>query len=185
MGIIAFNGFPHSVSILRSNGIERRATYHPIKQPIPDMAYIDEFISGHCEGVYLKWLNKKSGYDYWLFNPQLLNKFKVSDLGRVQSTDTNRARALSSTLNVGKNITQLFTVTTHIKKGYNDFVEYILASPEVYLFQPDSMLATVSCAEFIRVFIRPGNFIVSTGASNTVKLKITFELDQKNTQTII
>ncbi len=185
MSIIAFNGYPHSVSILRDTGIERIVTYHPTKNPTPNMTYLDEFIVEHCDGVYLKWLNKKSGYDYWLFNREFRENIKTSDLGRVVSTDTNRARALSATHSIGKKATKSVTVTTKATKEQMVMLEYVLISPEVYVFNPASYTSSVNCAEFNKVFVRPGNYVVNTNKNNTQKLKFTFDFDDQNVQTII
>jgi|GEM_PF-4565595 len=185
MAVVAFNGYPHSVSILRETGIERIVTYHPTKSPIPNMTYLDEFIEEPCGGIYLKWLNKKSGYDYWLFNPQFEKRIKTSDRGNILNTDTNRARALSATHNIGKTATVSYSLTTKVYQEMATILEYVLISPEVYLFQPDSILGTVSCAEFVKVFVKAGSYAVEKGGQNTVKLKFTIELDPKNVQSII
>lgn len=185
MAIKAWKDYPRSVSVLRSTGIERIAAYHPIKQPIPNMTYIDEFITDHCGGVYLKWLNKKAGYDYWLFNPQFEKILKTKDLGNILSVDPNRARALSATHNIGKEATISYRVTTKVSKEMGNILEYVLISPEVYLFQPESLFGSVSCSEFVKVFVRPGSFTIEKGNANNVKLKFTIELDPKNVQTLI
>lgn len=185
MGIVAFNGYPHSVSILRDTGIERVVTYHPTKHPVPDMTYLDEFISEPCPGVYLKWLNKKSGYDYWLFNPQYETLIRTRGRGRILSTDTNRAYAKSATHNIGTEATVKMKLSTTVKKDMRSILEYALISPEVYMFNPQSVLGAVSCAEFVKVFVDPGSYLLEKGRANGVTLRLQLEFDEKNVQSII
>lgn len=185
MSIVAFNGYPHSVSILRATGIERIVTYHPTKKPVPDMTYLDEFIDPPCPGIYLKWLNKKSGYDYWLFNPQYETLITTRARGRILSSDTNRAFAKSATHNIGTEATVKMRLTTTVKKDMRTILEYVLISPEVYMFNPQSVLGEVSCAEFVKVFVEPGTYVLEKGRANGVKLRFQMEFDEKNVQSII
>lgn len=180
-----YSGFPKSLSVLRSTGIERVLLYHPVHQSIPDLSYGHTFVSDNCNGLYLKWLAKKSDYQYMMLYPQWEKKLKTKDLGRVLNTDPNRARALSATHNIGKSATVQFKVTTRIPKADENILQSILYSPEVYMWQNDSILSGVSCAEFVKVFIKPGTFTVAKGEANGVKLRFTFELDAKNVQSII
>ena len=183
---VIFKGFPHSISILRATGIERIVTYHPTHKQVPDLSMVTEFRGDDCQnGVYLKWLNKKSGYDYWLFNPQYTERITTRDRGRVVSTDTNRARAVSSTHNIGKEAKSNITVTTTETQERMNRLKYALVSPEVYMFNPQSVLGTVSCAEWNKVFVRPGTYQVRNTNANTQKLKFTFEFDDHNVQSIV
>ncbi len=182
---VAWAGYPHSVSILRDTGIERIVTYHPTHQPTPNMTYISEFISDPCQGVYLKWLNKKSGYDYWLFNKEHIKSIAVQDRGRILNIDTNRPRALSATHSIGKEATTKVTVNTRVNRDRMSILKYVLVSPEVYLFNPQSILGSVTCAEFNKVFVDARTFAVDNTKNNSVRLRFTFEFDKHNVQSII
>lgn len=180
-----YNGFPKSISILRPTGIERVLLYHPVNQPNPDLSYGHTFVSDNCNGIYLKWLSKKSDYQYMMTYPQFTESLQIKDLGRILNTDTNRARALSATHSIGKSAKVRFKVSARVDKLDKNVQQSILYSPEVYMWQNDAILSGVSCSEFIKVFIQPGTFTVSKGDANGVKLSFTIELDQKNVQTII
>lgn len=181
-----YNGHPKSISVLKNTGIERVLLYHPINQSIPDLTYGHEFISDDCTGgIYLKWLAKKSDYQYLMTYPKFTEELKTKDSGRILNTDTNRARALSVTHNIGKTAVKSFKATFRIPNADKNIMESILYSPEVYMWQNDSILSGVSCSEFVKVFIRPGRFIISKDGANGVKVKLTLDMDAKNVQSIV
>lgn len=185
MAVIAWEGFPLSISILRANGIERKVVYHPTHKPLADNTLLDKFVTDHCGGIYLKWLNKKSGYDYWLFNPQYLESIRTRDLGRIINPDTDRPNAISSTHGIGKTAYKSIRLTSKADNDQMQTLQYVLVSPEVYIFNPESLTGTVTCAEWKKVFIKSGRFRTNTSKNNTQKLSFTVEFDQNNVQTIV
>lgn len=184
-------GFPRTVTLIESDGagqmlgLRRKVLYHPVHQPVPDLSY-GHVVNNDCQGgLYLKWLAKKSDYQYLMTYPKWEKRIKTKSLGRIQNIDTNRARALSRTHEIGKTATVEFKVSLEVESDNENIASSILYSPEVYLWQEESILSGVTCSEFIKVFIKPGTFTVQKQGTNKQKLRLTIEIDQKNVQTLV
>ena len=180
-GLPIFEGYPHTTSVLRSNGIERVIDYDGLNTP--DLTWANEFIRG-CDGVYLKWLNTYGGYSYWLFDHVYTGGIRVSSLGTIQNCWTNRQTATSSEHDLGRDSTPSLNISSKIKYFYALEVLTIVESPEVYLYtnKGSSTRFNAKYCGWIKVGPRESNYSIGSTKYNSVKLRLTLELPKRYTQ---
>lgn len=97
------------------------------KQNLADVTNIDYKRIKGCNNIYLKFLNQKGGYGYWLFE-SYSEKEQNQNLGYVVSP-TN---ALVDLGNESKSDLQIFS---KIPKEYRDYARDLIVSPDIYAYQ--------------------------------------------------
>jgi hypothetical protein len=81
-----------------------------------------------CNNVYIKFLNQKGGYSYWLFE-SYSEKEQNTNLGYVVHSKTNNLIDLG---NLSKTDFQIYS---KIPREYRDYVKDLIVSPDVYAYQ--------------------------------------------------
>ena len=97
--------------------------------------FLDLIKENECDGVYLKWLNKYGGYNYWLFNRFFEITKRVRDKGSINNDFNNLNDTISQFKKLGKTSFDIWTLQTDIL-SVNDVnvLKGIFTSPKIYLF---------------------------------------------------
>ncbi|TSE05247.1 hypothetical protein [Aquimarina algiphila] len=188
MSLPIWEGYPHTTTVLRANGLERVLDYDPVLNPVPDMTYATEFRK-QCSGVYVKWLNRYGAYKYWLFSNVLKESIKTKSLGTIQNDWDNRIIAFSEKHEIGKQSTLSVEIYDRIEYKYMRKVKDVLESPEVYMYMDqlpviDSELSTRYCG-WIKVIVKQGNYSLINTKNNTEEIRLKIELPKSYVQTLI
>lgn len=104
------------------------SNYTIYKQNISDVTNIDYRRIKGCNNIYLKFLNQKGGYSYWLFE-SYSEKETNSNLGYLVNSKTNNLLDLG---NESKSDLQIYS---KIPKEYRDYAKDIIVSPDIYAYQ--------------------------------------------------
>lgn len=116
-----WSGFPISDYFLSSD-------YLIQEQLLADVTNIDYRRIKGCNNIYLKFLNQKGGYSYWLFE-SYTEKEQNTNLGYLVNSKTNNLLDLG---NESKSDLQIYS---KIPKEYRDYAKDIIVSPDVYAYQ--------------------------------------------------
>ena len=116
-----WSGFPISDYFLSSS-------YLIEEQLLADVSNIDYRRIKGCNNIYLKFLNQKGGYSFWLFE-SYSEKETNSNLGYLVNSKTNNLLDLG---NESKSDLQIYS---KIPKEYRDYAKDIIVSPDIYAYQ--------------------------------------------------
>lgn len=119
--IPVWSGFPISDYFLSSS-------YLIEEQLLADVSNIDYRRVKGCNNIYLKFLNQKGGYSYWLFE-SYSEKEQNTNLGYLVNSKTNNLLDLG---NESKSDLQIYS---KIPKEYRDYAKDIIVSSDVYAYQ--------------------------------------------------
>lgn len=97
------------------------------KQNLVDVTNIDYKRIKGCNNIYIKFLNQKGGYSYWLFE-SFTEKEQNQNFGYV----VNGSNALIDLGNDSKSDLQFYS---KIPKEYKDYARDIIISPDIYAYQ--------------------------------------------------
>lgn len=103
------------------------STYVIQKQNLIDVTNIDYKRIKGCNNIYIKFLNQKGGYSYWLFE-SFTEKEQNQNLGYV----VNGNNTLIDLGNDSKSDLQFYS---KIPKEYKDYARDIIISPDIYAYQ--------------------------------------------------
>lgn len=94
-----------------------------------------EVILSSC-GAYIKWLNHKGGYSYWLFK-DVKDSYTPKSKGTIINHWTNRVAATGSEKSLGFDTSIKKSIHGRISDDYIAEVLTLIDSPEVYLYTGD------------------------------------------------
>lgn len=97
------------------------------KQNLADVTNIDYKRIKGCNNIYLKFLNQKGGYSYWLFE-SYTGKESGTNLGYVTSATNN-------IIDLGNESKSGLEVYSKIPKEYRDYALDFVVSPDIYAYQ--------------------------------------------------
>mgnify|MGYP000864739150 CR=1 FL=1 len=100
-----------------------------------DQSFIDYRRTKGCNNIYLKFLNQKGGYSYWLFE-SFSEKEQNQNLGYI----TNRTQnVFGTTVNkltdLGNESKSSLEIYSKIPKEYKDYARDLIVSPDIYAYQ--------------------------------------------------
>lgn len=189
MSLPIWQGYMHTTTVLRANGLERFLDYHPVNKPNADLTYATEFIVPDCPGLYLKWLNVYGAYKYWLFNPQVTHEVTTRSLGTIANQQINRLTSFSVNHEIGKTSEETLQGTSRMTFEQSRIVSSIFESPEVYLYAdrmpfPDFRLRNIYCG-WIKVIVEDGSTTLINTKNQTENFNITIRLPDRYVQRLI
>lgn len=157
-------------------GWESRVLMIPDEEPEINICGCVDFDESCCQGVYLKWLNARGYYSYWLFP----NTDEVEREGdEILRTDRNifdRDRT-SNEDTVGFDVTEKITVRDKIPKPYWSVLKTLTGSPEVYMLNPTWELGSDECtpSDWIKIIQDKPTFS-RLYKNNSAEFEMTFDL---------
>lgn len=122
--IPVWNGFPSAKYYLDAGG----QTYYTA---ILNNDEIERRRVATCNPVFLRFLNSKGGYSFWLFDEWELNK-------QTKTTDIIERRL--SDLDLGLKTTHNLTTSTRVEERYTSTLRALLQSPEIYIYNIQNIL---------------------------------------------
>lgn len=181
-----FHGYPLSVSILKNNAIQRRLLYDGNLDSsvfaIDESTFIAERI--YESGIYIKFLNSKGGYSYWLFDSIHLETIKTKDLGNVSSFPMVQPTARFDFQHLGfsKEKSIELESAVPVASGYIDELTEIETSPEVYVYMAErgSMQN-----KWLRIKPVSGSGKRIKNKTDVFSFSITIEFPNQKTQSLI
>ena len=189
-GLPIWQGFPHSTSVLNCNGpefgITRILDYDgKTNQPVT-MDYSDEFITDNCQGVYLKFLNVKGGYSYWLFSHAFIEETKAKSLGAITNHWDVRALAATGAHNLGYRSSDTLALFSRIKNKYVPEMRDIMGSPEVYLYTGNLKgIITTNYCDWLKVDLENKRMGIRNSKKNSVNFTLDIALPKRYSQTLV
>jgi len=102
-------------------------SYVILKQTLADVANIDYRRIKGCNNIYLKFLNQKGGYSYWLFESYTA-KESGQNLGYVTGATNN-------IIDLGIESKSTLEAYSKIPKEYKDYALDFVVSPDIYAYQ--------------------------------------------------
>lgn len=136
-----------------------------------------------CRGAYIKWLNDKGYYSYWLFPDFKTIVREAKEVDRKPRSVFDPSRT-SNEDTLGFDATETVEVRDRIVKPYWDTIKTLIGSPEVYLLRPSWEPGTDTEAkpeDWIKVIQAKPKFERDT-RNNTAEFEIEFDLPKVYTQ---
>lgn len=135
-------------------------------------------------GVYLKWLNKYGGYNYWLFENTYSIDRSTKYTGELDRDFANLEQMYGRTSQIGKESQDSMKI---IAEMLNDderrIVEGILDSPKIYLFTGKPFSRNGN-RNWIEVSLKTTNARIKNSKQPLTSFSLDIELPQRFTQTL-
>lgn len=150
---------------------------------IPFICEKYDYDASCCRGAYLKWLNDKGYYSYWLFPDFKTIVREGKEIDRMPRSVFDPSRT-SNEDTLGFDTTETVEVRDKIPKPYWDTLKTLVGSPEVYILRPSwdpGVDDTASPADWIKIIQAKPKFESETRFS-TAEFKIEFDLPKVYTQ---
>lgn len=152
-------------------------------ESVDDKFLIVDKVPYKC-GVYFKWLNKYSGYSYWLFEDTAAIDRSTKQIGELDRDYSNLEDTFTRAIQIGKESQDTIKVITDLlTEDDARIVEGIIDSPKIYMFtgQPYSRN---DYRDWIEVSLKTTNVRVKNFKDKTNIMAFDFELPQRYTQTL-
>ena len=176
-----FAGFPFSIITDRYTIIST----NEVSQLIPELTNINYTIIGDCypdNVCYIKWLNSKGYYSYWLFKGKKEYE-KVKEKGKVQRYFQFMNEVTSNVNSLGFSSEIEIICYDVIEKEYWLQVKELYSSREVYLWNKKQYEVSLSLIDWIKV-IPSSNPPKLDYRYNTVDFEFQFNLPERYTNSI-
>lgn len=98
------------------------------EQALADVTGIDYKRTKGCNNIYIKFLNQKGGYSYWVFE-SYSEKENSNNVGYLVNSKTNNL------LDLGSESKSDLQIYSKIPKEYRDYAKDIIVSPDIYAYQ--------------------------------------------------
>lgn len=95
-----------------------------------------------CNPIFLRFLNSKGGYSFWLFDEWTITK---------NAKTTNVVERRDSDVDLGLTTTHQLALSTRAEERYTATLRALLQSPEVYIYRLDKVLIE-SNPQFVQTF---------------------------------
>lgn len=168
-----WTGYPIAKYYLDSTGF-------PIYTEIISASEKEQKRSNTCDPVYLRFLNAKGGYSFWLFDEWEIQK-------TAKTTDVIERRVYD--LDLGLNTTHTLTTSTRAEERYTATLRALLQSPEIYIYNIQNILVE-SNPQFVQTFIwtriyNGGGNMKWNSYEQVNEFDFKFDLRLKNNPTLI
>lgn len=84
-----------------------------------------------CNPVFLRFLNTRGGYSFWMFEEWEVNE---------KSSKTNRIDRRGNPLDLGMEMAWELSLNTRVEREYNATLSALLKSPEVHIYRVENIL---------------------------------------------
>lgn len=189
MSLPIWEGYPHTTSVLTSNGVQRILDYDGKDESTLITDYSCGFVRGCPNGIYLTWLNPWGGYSHWLFSNIYIEERKVKSLGEINNYWKNRNTATSNSFSLGKQVSNSIEVSAKVDYFYMRELITLAESQEVYLYTKDAGLSakkfSTDFANDLRVTISDASHQVINSKYNREELRLNINLPDRYVQTMI
>lgn len=151
------------------------------EEPELDVCGCVDYDATCCRGVYLKWLNAKGYYSYWLFPNFKTIAREGEEILRTPRNVFSTDRT-SNEETAGFDVTETIEIRDRIPSPYWDQLKTLVGSPEVYMLRPTYELgADVAPSDWIRI-IQDAPEFERNSKNNTADFEMTLSLPRVYTQ---
>lgn len=164
-----WSGYPVDATYFNTDG----KLYHYSLNNIPSTIIDNRRVKG-CSSVYMRFLNQRGGYSYWLFETGEETETNTPLGGFIKFGYLNRPSALPSgnvpktgVVDLGNEVDTKFAAIGKVPKQYIDLIRDLIVSPEVYYLNEFN--------DFVRVILNK-NTIVEDANKRAFSVKISFDL---------
>lgn len=135
-----------------------------------------------CKGVYIKWLNNKGYYSYWLFPNFKTIERDGDEIFRVPRSVFDKDRT-SNEETGGFDVSEKISIGDKIPEPYWDQLKTLVGSPEVYMLSPLWELGSAECKpeDWIRIIQDSPKFERNT-KNNVADFEMAFDLPKVYSQ---
>ena len=193
------NGLNYSFALASPKGFERLVfsdgnTSTTIENSLPflvgfnelkiDTGITDAFLQLEVEkgcpnGVYIKWLNDRGGYSYWLFKSTNTQR-NYTDLGSLIDDNNNLEDTVSPVISLGKASRDSVNVTDELlREEQKNLISTMIDSPKVYLFT-GTPFSQNNFNDWIEVKVNTSDFAIKNVRSKLYNININFTLPANN-----
>lgn len=139
---------------------------------------LDILLKDICDGVYLKWANKKGGFSYWLFNPIYKDKLTIKTID-VFNTDFDSIDETYTTELVTKR-QPTFTkdlVYNNLTASQMSQIEDILDSPRIEMYNGDKG-DSQSVSSWQTVTVKSASQIIKNTKHSLINFKLKIKVNK-------
>jgi hypothetical protein len=131
-------------------------------------------------GVYLKWLNNKGSYSYWLFNSIFKDTIIPRTIDDFAGAYDNLQNLTATSHLIGKTATRTLQLSTTFTNQQAEYISDLVLSPHVQMYVHNEPFQQQQPFDFIGVKVSDTAFQVNNKTSKN-KLSLTITLPQLNT----
>lgn len=137
-----FSGYPFTINRLTSSTYKRIAAEIEFLGDINEYTTMNNLPSGPTyeivkyplTGIYLKWLNPKNDYSYWLFKDRNIVTGTISNLADTQIQIDNIVNQSELYTPSGVSVAETIKLFSQIPSKYQELIKTLFHSPEVYIY---------------------------------------------------
>lgn len=145
-----------------------------------------DYTANPCKGAYLKWLNDKGHYSYWLFPQVQVFEREGREIDRKPRSPFSQYLS-SNEDTFGFDVTETVEVRDIIYKQYWATLKSLIGSPEIYMLKTSWQTGNETEAkpnDWIKIIQDKPKF-ERNQRNNTAEFEMTFELPKVYTQKLI
>lgn len=176
-----WKGYPFSAPVA---GWNQKVMFIPNSniEPEVDICGCVHFDRSMCEGTYIKWLNSKGYYSYWLFPLAIKVTRNGDELFKTPRSIFNPDRS-SNEDTAGFVSEEIVVVRDKVNKIYWEQLTSLVGSPEIYLLRPTwkAGQSVAAPSDWIKI-IQENPTFPRDYRHNTADFEMTFELPKLFTQ---
>ncbi len=137
----------------------------------------------NCDGIYLKWINSKGGYSYWLFD-FIDENIATKDRGVLNNNNQNLNSTISPYISLGKESeNQIRIIQENISQNELFILRDIIDSAKVYLFT-GVRFSKANQTDWLEVTLKDGTYKISNAKSKQTTLSFSIKIPENETRTL-
>lgn len=131
------------------------------------------------KGIYIKWINKYGGWNYWLFDNHFKNQ-NTKNLQEISNDYNNVEDTISSSISIGKTSDETVKVAAERLDELDKLLlDGLIDSPKIYLFTGVPNEAN-TYKDWIEIRLKTGSFPVYDHSKKLYKYIIELDLPFRN-----
>ncbi|MBE99325.1 hypothetical protein [Flavobacterium coralii] len=135
-------------------------------------------------GVYVKWLNSRGGYSYWLFEDTAKVDRSTRSMGEIENNYSNNESTMARTLNIGMDAQDRIRVTAELlSEDDTAILKDILSSPKIYMFTGEPASQN-DYRNWIEVMLVTNSTVVKNHKEKLTNFVLDFRAPMRDTQTL-
>lgn len=138
----------------------------------------------NCSGVYLKWLNARGGYSYWLFENTYSIDRSAKALGELNRDFENLPDSFGRSTQTGRQVQDTLKIVAELlTPPQRDLVQNLLESPKVYLFT-GRPYSRSSYRDWVEVSVKTTSARIRNARETLTNFTFDIELPERFTQVL-
>lgn len=139
-------------------------------------------VESEC-GVYIKWLNSKGSYSYWLFAPIYKSNITPRTIDDFQGNYDNLQNLIATSHIIGKTANNTLIINSKFENSDAENLQDLIYSPAVWMYAHQTpFIQVIDKFDWIGIKVNDSSFSVDNKTSKN-KLALTITLPEINTIT--